>query len=219
MNTTNAQSDLNKLISEGDPRNINATLIKPPNDSYDIAVELCRIFKVSMHCCTHLGDVGVTDFNAVFVGVPEDQSQHPIWVAGHEVWHMLQRRHLILINEFESAEMENILPDAIDQRRFIQDDGAKNFFDQRRGIPTNLNPSPDSKIIKEIFSDVFGNMWGEKEFWHGIRGAHGGIFDDSIDRAIVFLNNHAPILYRPWYKEWHEFIKKLIPLTIKLITP
>lgn len=219
LNTTNAQLDLTNLLSQGDPRHRNAKLIEPPNDSYRIAVDLCKIFNVSMHCCIDLGDVGVTDFDAVFVGTPENQSQHPIWIAGHEVWHMLQRRHIILIGDFESVEMSNILPDAINNRRNIQDNVVGQYFHQLLGKKLTSKVTPENEIIKEIFSDVFGNVWCDKEFWHGIRGAHGGIFDDTIDGAIVFLNNNSPLFYREWYKDRHTFTKKLIPLTIELINP
>ena len=131
---------------------------------------------------------------------------------------MLQHRHLILVNEFESFEMVNILPDAINSRRRIQDDSVGQFFNQLLGKESVSKPTPEIDIIKEIFSDVFGNMWCDKEFWCGILGVHGGIFDDTIDGAIAFLNNHAPLFYREWYKERQEFTEKIIPLTIELIT-
>lgn len=193
-------------------------VVVPPSLPYHLAEQLCRIFDVRMYCCSNFCEVGVTDFNCVFIAVPEHSMQHPLWVAGHEVWHMMQHRFPDVVQTFQSTAMSNILPEAIQRRKDIEDDKIGDFLRElATGVKFYSSPSSDEKIINEIFSDVFGNMWCDQRFWRGLSGYHGPAVEALLHQTISFLEAERPASYREWYIEKDAALATFVPITNNLL--
>jgi len=210
--------DLEKFRSGLDTKHQGFEAVDPPNANYRIATELCSLFGFRLYCCRHLPYIGVTDFQNIFIRVPEHGTQHPLWVAGHEIWHLLQRHFGEVVYPFQASAIASLTPDAIERRRFIEDDGARRALHALMGNPVEEPESSEETVIDEVFADVYANMWCDRIFWIEIRDRARLHSSCAIEGVLEFLCSEKLTSYRQWHGSPATVSDQLVTVTVDWLT-
>jgi hypothetical protein len=210
--------DVEKFRASLDEKHQEFEVVDPPNVSYQIARELCFLLGLRLYCCDRLVYIGVTDFRCIFVRVPEDDTQHPLWVAGHETWHMLQHYFGEVVYPFQEGSIALLVPDAIRQRRFIQDDGALRAMRALTGQAVEEPESPHKTVVDEVFADVYANAWCDRDFWVEVRDKAGLHSSYAIESMLAFLLDEKIASYRQWHASPSNVRDRLAAITVAWLT-
>lgn len=159
-----------------------------PTFEYALTRLLGQAFGYQLHCVTRAENgVGVTDGCAGFLSeLPEDDSNYrPLWVAGHEMCHMLQMNKPSQWNEALEKMKKFLVDDAYEWRRKIEDNDVGATFARITGRPFTQEKALEETVWNEVLADVYGNMWIDVEFWQMLleRGGDGNgvLFNIVID--------------------------------------
>lgn len=190
-------------------------VIDPPDKTFSLAVQMCEVFEVPAHCCSKLRPPGVTNFGFVLIGHPGIETQHPIWVAGHETWHVLQRRFESRIMRFQASTLQKLKPEAIEARRDIENDVPGRRLRALLGKTYDAPLASHQTIVNEVFADVFANVWCDVEFWMAVQSAVHHSDVGFIDLAIEQLRDLKIPPYRDWYLTKQEFMPELVEIAIE----
>lgn len=174
-----------------------------PTIEYAYAWQLAKKFGFELHCVTRENNgVGICNGKAGFLSeIPESCSDYrPIWVAGHEMWHLLQMTYPEYCDEAGRQIKQYLKSCAYESRRAIEDDDIGRKIEEIFGSTASLKKEPASPEVvwNEVFADASGNMWIDHDFWNSL--AERGVGDSRLLFGEVgdYLEGKNLKPYRDW---------------------